>query len=151
MLPEKVENKIKLKTPEEFDGTRGNVEAFLSQCDLYIYQKKDEFVTSNRMLFICSYLRGNAYEWVKPHLDDYIGNDESEQEEYTRTLFKDFKSFKIELRKVYGTVDQEHIAERKLQALRQTGAASVYAAEFGNSRAMFSGKTLDSGHSFILG
>ena len=89
---DKPENRIKIKAPEEFDGTRGNLEVFLSQCDLYIYQKKDEFVRENRMIFVCSYLRGDAYEWVQPHLDDYIANDESEQEPYTKETVRKLQS-----------------------------------------------------------
>ena len=123
-------NKLKVRAPKEFDEIKGNLNVFLLQCDLYMYIRKEDFVLQNRILFICSYLRGSAYKWVQPHLNDYLANEKSDQNKYTKVLFKGLADFKDELRKIYGNVDKKHIAERKLQALRQTHSASVYAAEF---------------------
>ena len=37
-------NKLKVRAPEEFDGTKKNLDVFLSQCDLYMYIRKEDFV-----------------------------------------------------------------------------------------------------------
>ena len=40
------------------------------------------------------------------------------------------KTFKTAIRKMFGIFDKERDAERKLQALRQTGSASEFTAKF---------------------
>ncbi|KAJ5495610.1 hypothetical protein N7539_000726 [Penicillium diatomitis] len=48
----------------------------------------------------------------------------------TKEIFVSYTVFKKKLEQTFGDIDAARTAERRLNRLRQTGSASVYAAEF---------------------
>jgi hypothetical protein len=110
-----------LAKPPEFDGKdRQGCSPFISHCRLYIRGNIANFPTEqSKILFVSSYLRGNAFSWFEPHLktvDD--------------PLFSNFETFVAELEKNMGDPDRERSLTRQLQTLSQTTSASAYATKF---------------------
>ena len=48
----------------------------------------------------------------------------------TIEVTQNYSYFKNKLRQVFGDFDKEHLAERRMQSLRQTGSAADYALKF---------------------
>ena len=98
---------------------------------MYFVLKGKAFAGSEqRVLFVTSYMRDMAYQWVEPHLTDHLDNAYENRKQYTKEIFGSWKRFKEEIKKVFGNVDEERTAERKLMDLRQNGSASEYASKF---------------------
>ena len=45
-------------------------------------------------------------------------------------IFTDYKTFKVKIKIVFETINEECTAKRKLNLLKQTKAAAIYAAKF---------------------
>ena len=45
-------------------------------------------------------------------------------------MFKDYTNFEEKLKKLFGGIDEERLAERRLYQLKQTESVSKYYAEF---------------------
>jgi hypothetical protein len=128
-----VSGKAKVREPDRFDGTRSKLRAYLMQCALYLKFNDNMFRTEDEQVLWCTgYLEGAAFDWVETAQKDYLDCEGkvSSWDPLTKEIFKDFDSYKEKITKVFGNVDEEKVAERKLSNLRQTGAASAYAAEF---------------------
>lgn len=82
------------------------------------------------MLYIVSFLRGPAYDWVHPHFKDFLQHFVSKQKEYTKKLFKDYASLFDEMEEVFDNGNEAIEAERDIQALRQKTSAAKYRADF---------------------
>jgi hypothetical protein len=122
------EGRGKINPPEVFTGDRNKFNTFLTQARLYIFLNAGEFDTDQKkILFMVSYLRGNAYEWIEPRLQSYF--EEGDESDYKK-MFTRMGTFQSELRLVYGAVDQARTAEREMVHLRQRTSAGVYAADF---------------------
>jgi Retrotransposon gag protein/Zinc knuckle len=121
----------KVQPPEAFDGTRGKLQAFLTQMGLYLlYYSENLQQEKDKVLCAANLLKGSAFEWFEPRLRDYLDNPEPERDPETVRLFSRYSHFTTELRAVFGEVDEQRTAERKLMQLRQTGSASNYTSEF---------------------
>jgi hypothetical protein len=84
-----------------------------------------------RLLFLTSYLRGPAYEWILPHLEDYLEHpDPSGQKDTTKSILADAATFFSELQTAFGYGSEKMEAERALQNIQQRGPVSKYKAEF---------------------
>jgi len=130
----------KVPLPTGFDGTRTKLRLFIAQAELYIGFNVGHFSGEDRkVLWAISLLSGAAFNWVEPHLNDYLENavDPKAQEPMTRKIFKTFANFKEEITKVFGDIDPGRTAERIIQNLKQTGSAVAYAADF----QQYSGRT----------
>ena len=124
---------LKVGAPKRYDGSRGGLELFFSQLELYYGFNTAQFPTDQeKVLFAASYLEGPAFAWFNIYLRDYLDNqaDPKEQEDNTRRVMGSLKTFKTAMRKMFGILDKEKDAERKLQALQQTGSASEFTAKF---------------------
>jgi hypothetical protein len=64
------------------------------------------------VIFYATYLRGSAYDWFKPTLTDYLENNLGDRKEYITATFNSYIQFKIDLKKVYGSIDEERTADR---------------------------------------
>lgn len=105
---------------EHYFGARDKLEIFLSQLRLKFRNEPLRFSTDNaRVNYAASILRGNAYAWFAPHLND---DDE--------LTFKTYKEFTTAITRRFGDTDAHGTAERKLAALKQTGSVAAYASEF---------------------
>lgn len=126
-------NGLKIGAPIEFTGGRNQVETFILQCQLVFNVNAEKWTSQNkRMLYIISYMKGAAFEFIQPHLKDYLEHPEVVTDRKTSTrriLTRDVTLFE-ELRTTFGYGNEQQDAERALQALRQKGSAAKYKAEF---------------------
>jgi hypothetical protein len=84
-----------------------------------------------QMLFVISFLRGPAYDWVHPHLKDYLSfTNPDRQKATTRALFTNVSHLFDEMEATFDYGDEALEAERDLLALRQRASAAKYKAEF---------------------
>ena len=122
---------LKINTPEPFDGNREKLQAFFSQIELYFGFNVDRFPTDkHKVLFASTYLRGPAFEWFNSFLTDFLNNEPDKRDDDTIEVTQNYSNFKNKLRKVFGDFDKEHLAEHRMQSLRQTGSAANYASKF---------------------
>ena len=122
---------LKINTPEPLDGSRGKLQAFFSQVELFFEFNADRFPTNeHKVLFASTYLRGPAFEWFNSFLTDFLNNEPDKRNNDTVEVIQNYSNFKNKLRQVFGDFDKEHLAERKMQSLRQTGSAADYASKF---------------------
>ena len=117
--PQTRENRIKVATPDRFDGKRANLRGFLAQVQLNFEANPSAFTNDRRKTtFVGSYLGGTALEWFTPLLEN-----ESE-------LLDDYDLFVGRLKAMFGDADEARRAEASIKKLAQKGSAADYAAKF---------------------
>ncbi|SLM39288.1 Zinc finger, CCHC-type [Lasallia pustulata] len=78
---------LKLATPTVFTGKRKKLDTFLLQLALYFKFNQSLFAReANKVQYASYYLQGEAEDWFRPYIQEYIDNedDPSEVEESTR-------------------------------------------------------------------
>ena len=122
---------LKINTPEPFDGSRGKLQAFFSQIELFFGFNVDRFPTNkHKVLFASTYLRGPAFKGFNSFLTDFLNNEPDKRDNDTIEVTQNYSNFKNKLRQVFGNFDKKHLAERRMQSPRQTGFAANYASKF---------------------
>ena len=122
---------LKINTPKPFDGSRGKLQAFFSQVELFFGFNAERFPTDeHKVLFASTYLRGPAFEWFNLFLTDFLNNKPDKGDDDKVEVTQNYSNFKNKLRQVFGDFDKEHLAERRMQSLRQTRSAANYASKF---------------------
>jgi hypothetical protein len=106
--------------PDKYDGTRANFRGFMQQVRLYLrlyhFHYPDGFT---QVAFIGTLLSGNARSWFASLL------------EKDSPILYNLEAFMERLTATFGDSDQERVAEKKIQNLRQgSRSAAMYAAEF---------------------
>ena len=102
----------KSKLPETFHGQKSKLREFITQCKLYWVFNADKFATDvERTLWAASFLRGKAFDWIEPHLNDAMDNVvppelvDSNAEDYTRKLFNTWDGFEEGIIQIFGDRD----------------------------------------------
>ena len=122
---------LKINTPEPFDGGRGKLRAFFSQMELFFGFNAEIFPTNkHKVLFASTYLRGLAFKWFNSFLMDFLNNKPDKRDDNTVEVTQNYSNFKNKLKQNFSDFDEKHLAERKMQSLRQTGSAANYASKF---------------------
>ena len=123
---------FKVNAPSEFSGQRNQVKTFKLQCLTYLTLNSEKLNTNRKkLLFLTSYLRGPAYEWILPHLEDYLEHTEfNELKDTTKVVMAGPTAFFNELQSTFGYGNEQMEAERALQTMVQRGPVSKYKAEF---------------------
>jgi hypothetical protein len=115
-----IKEHYRVQQPEDFTGERKELPKFLTQLELVFRNAGAQFGThQSRVDYACTYLRGTAGAWIQPHLQNQ-----------NSPILATWDLFKSALEKAFGDPDMQTTAERRLNALQQTGATSAYAAEF---------------------
>ena len=66
---------LKVGAPKKYDRSRGGLELFFSQLELYYGFNTAQFLTDQeKMLFTAFYLEGPAFTWFNIYLRDYLDN-----------------------------------------------------------------------------
>jgi hypothetical protein len=61
--------------PDIYSGERTKLKVFLTQCRLYLYFNDEKFPThQHEVLWMITFLRGTAFDWVEPYLTDHLTN-----------------------------------------------------------------------------
>ena len=124
--PKVVAKGYKVKEPEEFWGKRSKLDSWIVQCERYFRAKKT-IGPRDKVMFATTYFRGKAEDWIKPMTKDFLAG---ESDPGTNNFFDNWNVFKREINRIFGIANEEKIAERRIQELKQTKAAADYAAEF---------------------
>jgi transposase InsO family protein len=121
----------RLPKAECFEGNRTKLRGFLTQMDMHMDMNKSKLPTeASRVIFVSTYLRGQAWDWFEPHIRDYYGKPKEAWSMTTTDIFDDYANFRQHLENTFGDIDAARTAERKLQRIRQNHSASAYASEF---------------------
>lgn len=124
-------NSYKMEKPTAFNGTKGTLQGFLTQCRAYFLHYQHQFTNEiDKVVFAGHRLEGDALAWYEPMLRDLLGNKEGDQDDNTKKLFKKFINFEEAIKDAFGDPDEERTAERQLALHRQTRSTSEYAAKF---------------------
>jgi hypothetical protein len=130
---------LKVPLPDKYDGSKGKLQAFLTSANMYIRYNKGLFPTeADKVLVIANQLSGTAFDWMEPRIRDWLDNHYDEQQPETRYMFKDFEHFVQKLQQIYGNMDEELEAERRIYELRQKGSAKDYTVQFQQQAARLS-------------
>jgi hypothetical protein len=122
---------IKINAPQEYRRARNQFEMFRMQCMLAIEMGGAKLSTDRKqVLYIVSYLRGPAYDWIHPHFKDFLQNPPSKQKVATKAMFKDYGSLFDAMEETFDYGDDTLEAERDIRILRQKTSAAAYKAEF---------------------
>jgi len=132
-------NNTKVPPPKKFDGKhKHELKGFLLSLELYTRFNKLTFPTPrDEVLAATLHLEGDALDWVQPYVNDFLEHEGKDKDmmEGTRNIFKNIKRFREEIGKIFGEMDEERQAERKLQTIKQRGPAQHYTTEFMQLRA----------------
>lgn len=64
---------FKVDAPQEFYGAGNKFEMFRMQCMLAIEMGGSKLADDRKqVLYVISYLRGAAYDWIHPHFKDFL-------------------------------------------------------------------------------
>jgi hypothetical protein len=123
---------FRVNSPSEFSGQRNQVKTFKLQCLTYLTLNADKLNTNRKkLLFLTSYLRGPAYEWILPHLEDFLEHPEfNDLKATTKVVMAGPTAFFNEMQSTFGYGNEQMEAERALQTIQQRGPVSKYKAEF---------------------
>ena len=112
----------KINPPKAFTGKTEDAKQFTAQCDLVFRTSPKSYTTDeNKICYAISFLQGDAFHWVEPHLDP----DQKEPNWLTT-----WAQFKARLLQDFGYHDQADASRRALQKLRQTAGVTEYAIAF---------------------
>jgi hypothetical protein len=128
---------VKIPVPESYHGERSKLKGFLIQADLYLTFHGAHFSSdTERVLWVVTLLRGAALNWIEGYIQDYMKNTNAKGQITTamrvdtQKMFGTYKGFILRINATFGEVDEEKVAERAIQTLRQKGSAATYTAEF---------------------
>jgi Retrotransposon gag protein len=111
---------VKIGQPAPFDGKVSEYLTFMSQCQLHFTVYPESFRTSeSKVLFIISYLTGNARSWATDILN-----------QKTHPLRRNYDAFQKSLDVLYLDRNLRHQARDRLSRLKQTKSAAAYSVEF---------------------
>jgi hypothetical protein len=120
-------NNVIVNKPDLYHGDRTKLDDWLMQWDLFFLFQGEKIPENKRVVLASSYMRGNAFKWIKPFIQQY--NDGTAPEEVDAWV-SDFDEFKKKVKPVFGVSNEPTIARRDIQRMRQTKSAADYAAEF---------------------
>ena len=82
---------------------------------------------TKRVTLVASYMRGQAFKWIKPYLQQYNQGDATHDVD---AWMASFDQFKDKIKPIFGVSNEPTIARRNIQRIRQDKSAADYAAEF---------------------
>jgi hypothetical protein len=103
---------ITIKALDVFYRDRAKLNNFLISIDIYILFNQYLFSSkSAKVVYIISYFRGIAFNWVKIYVDDFMnhktikGKITTATRDITQTIFTDYSTFKENIQQVFGDIE----------------------------------------------
>jgi RNase H-like domain found in reverse transcriptase/Reverse transcriptase (RNA-dependent DNA polymerase)/Integrase zinc binding domain/Chromo (CHRromatin Organisation MOdifier) domain/Retrotransposon gag protein/Zinc knuckle/Retroviral aspartyl protease len=130
---------IKIPPPDKFSGGPRKLRTFLANAKMYLrYYQSDLPNECDKVMTIGRYLDGDPAEWYEPHLRKWLDKDPDTwtesvsrtETDVTEIIFRSYELFEEELTKLFGSLDENLQAERKLYQLKQVGSVTKYYTEF---------------------
>ena len=119
----------KIKDLITFEPSKQKLRGWLTAADNFVYNQKIEG-EENKVRVISSYLRGQAWDWFEPILNEANNISKTSWEERTAKIMGNYREFKKALGKVFGELDERKTAAEKLAKLKQTTSVTAYITEF---------------------
>ena len=119
---------IKAVQPDLYYGERNKLDDWIMQIRTYCLIRK--VPTDQQTLFATTLMRGRAQKWVKPFLKRYFDDPEDNENQDVRHWMEKFPFFVKKIQQVFGSTNDQEVAIRIVQNLKQRKAASEYAAQF---------------------
>jgi hypothetical protein len=101
-----------VKAPDLYYKDRSKLDSFLISIDIYILFNQYLFGTeAAKVVYVISYLRGIAFNWVKTYIEDFMAykNSNSNINMLARTptqnIFTSYRVFKDKIRQVFGDIE----------------------------------------------
>ena len=114
---------------ENYYGDRFKLKFFMAQLKTFFSLNRAKYSDSRaQVLYASMCLRGPAFSWFEPILNDQLKGGEKNQE--TVNIFGSLEGFEIAIQQVFGVADEGRTAERVIHQLRQEGTAARYWSQF---------------------
>lgn len=122
---------IKIPKAEPFEGNWMKLQGFLTQMNMQINVNKSQLPwEADRVIFVSTYLRGQAWSWFEPYIHEYYEQASEQWSMTTREIFTSYAKFWSNLEQTFGDIDTEIAVEWRLKRLQQTTTALTYSVEF---------------------
>ena len=118
---------ITVNKPDLYHGERNKLDDWLMQWDLFFMFQGERVEEGKRVTLVSSYMRGAAFKWIKPFVQQYNAGEAPDEVD---VWMKDFDAFKEQIKPVFGVFNEVSSARREIQRIKQTKSAADYAAEF---------------------
>lgn len=113
--------------PDLYHGERNKLDDWLLQFDLFFEFQGGKVAENKRVTLAASYMRGAAFKWIKPFLQQYMKGEAPDEVD---AWMVDFDAFKDKIKPIFGISNEPEVARREIQRLRQHKSAADYAADF---------------------
>lgn len=121
---------MKLVEADMFHGDRSKLTTFITKLDTVFLLDSAKYNSELKKTTYAAFnMRGIAFEWVSPYLNDYLNDKENATDE-TKSVMGSWKEMKVKLRKHFGEPDKLVEAQTKIMTLRQQGSVHEYATKF---------------------
>jgi len=122
---------LRPKRPEPYDGDPRKMDKYFTELDIYFGYFPDTLeYDEDKTILAITCLTGAAEEWARPIMKDYEQNDTDKQKQQTQDIFEKHTEFRNQLKKSFGSTNEEQEAERDLRNLMQKGPLSKHTTTF---------------------
>jgi Retrotransposon gag protein/Zinc knuckle len=118
---------MNVNKPDLYHGDRSKLDDWLMQWDLFFTFQGEKVPEIKRVVLVASYMRGKAFTWIKPFVQQYQAGEAPDDVD---VWMRDFDQFKERIKPIFGVSNEPHIARRNIQRIKQDKSAADYAAEF---------------------
>ena len=120
---------ISTAKPDLFYGDCDKVDDWLMQLQVYfIFQESNRLPANRQPLFATTYMRGNAQKWIKPYLVKYLSGEGADDS--IDAWMESYAKFKVEVKRILGPSNEDKVAIRMIQSVKQKRSASEYTMQF---------------------
>jgi hypothetical protein len=121
-------SKVRICAPDKYYGERNKLKAWLLQMDRHFHVEGDRIIEDDKVMIASTYMKDQAELWVTPHLERYLDNSITDNE--NALLMENWDVFKTKLKQAFSPIKASVIAEKKIQTLKQTHSVADYTALF---------------------
>jgi hypothetical protein len=122
---------VKMPSVERFSGEAHKLRGFLTQIKIKITNEGPGLPTvMEQVAYAGLFLTGRALEWFEPYLTEIQLNGMGTTNVEARYMFSTWEGFANRLKQMFGSPEEESVAEDKLENIRQTTSAMAYSTEF---------------------
>ena len=120
---------ISIAKPDLFYGDRDKVDDWLMQLQVYFtFQESNQLPANRQPLFATTYMRGNAQKWIKLYLVKYLSGEGAD--DGIDAWMESYAKFKVEVKRILGPSNEDKVAIRMIQSVKQKQSASKYTTQF---------------------
>lgn len=122
---------LRPKRPDPYDGDPRKMDKYFTELDIYFgYFPSTLEEDEDKTIFAITCLTGTAEEWARPIMKDYEANASADWQAQTQEVFKTHQDFREQLKKSFGTANEEQEAEKLLNNMHQKGPLSKNTTAF---------------------